>query len=97
MGLADAVSSVQGALSRSRRPRRCLAGRRGSRRLSGLAAIQACAIFDGIPRSERILTVIVLVIAMVQIGLSRPRSDPTPGRPRRQAEDAPASAGTPEQ
>jgi hypothetical protein len=37
------------------------------------ASIQTYAIFDEIPRSERILTVIVLVIAMIQIVVSRPR------------------------
>ena len=36
-------------------------------------AIQAYAIFDELPRSERILTVIVLIIATIQIVISRPR------------------------
>jgi hypothetical protein len=37
------------------------------------ASIQTYAIFDEIPRSERILTVIVLIIATIQIVVSRPR------------------------
>lgn len=37
------------------------------------ASIQTYAIFDEIPRSERILTVIVLMIATIQIVISRPR------------------------
>ena len=36
-------------------------------------SIQTYAFFDEVPRSERILTVIVLVIAIVQIVVSRPR------------------------
>jgi len=36
-------------------------------------SIQIYAFFDEIPRSERILTVIVLVIGMIQIVVSRPR------------------------
>jgi len=36
-------------------------------------SIQTYAIFDETPRSERILTVIVLVIATIQIVVSRPR------------------------
>ncbi len=36
-------------------------------------SIQTYAIFDEIPRSERILTVIVLMIATIQIVVSRPR------------------------
>jgi hypothetical protein len=53
-------------------------------------AIQTYAIFDEVPRSERILTVIVLIIATIQIVVSRPRprSDPQAQR------DAPASAGS---
>jgi hypothetical protein len=51
------------------------------------ASIQTYAIFDEIPQSERILAVIVLMIAMIQIVVSRPRprSDP-PAQ-----EDAPGS------
>jgi hypothetical protein len=37
------------------------------------ASIQTYAIFDEIPRSERILAVIVLMIAIIQIVVSRPR------------------------
>jgi hypothetical protein len=53
-------------------------------------SIQTYAIFDEVPRSERILTVIVLIIATIQIVVSRPRprSDSLAQR------DAPASAGT---
>ena len=36
-------------------------------------AIQTYAIFNEVPRSERILTVIVLIIATIQIVVSRPR------------------------
>jgi hypothetical protein len=51
--------------------------------------IQMYAIFDEIPRSERILTVIVLIIATIQIVVSRPRA-----RSDSQAQrDAPAPAG----
>ena len=39
-------------------------------------SIQAYAIFHEIPRSERILTVLVLVIATIQIVISRPRARP---------------------
>lgn len=39
------------------------------------ASIQTYAIFDEIPVSERILTVIVLLIATVQIVITRPRGD----------------------
>jgi hypothetical protein len=51
------------------------------------ASIQIYAIFDEIPVSERILTVAVLIIAMIQIVVSRPRprSDP------RAHQDAPGS------
>jgi hypothetical protein len=51
--------------------------------------IQTYAIFNQVPRSERILTVIVLIIATVQIVVSRPRprSDSLAQR------DVPASAG----
>jgi diguanylate cyclase len=52
--------------------------------------IQIYAIFDELPRSERILTVIVLIIATVQIVVSRPRPRSDPQAPR----DAPASAGS---
>ena len=49
-------------------------------------SMQIYAIFDEIPTSDSILTVIVLVIAMIQIVVSRPR----PGSDSR-ARDAPAS------
>ena len=45
------------------------------------ASIQAYAIFDEIPQSERVLTVIVLIIATVQIILTRPRRNPDPPAP----------------
>jgi diguanylate cyclase len=52
------------------------------------ASIQIYAIFEEIPVSERILTVIVLMIAMIQIVVSRPRprsdpraDEPAPGSP----------------
>jgi hypothetical protein len=38
------------------------------------AAIQLYAFFHEIPRIERILTVIVLLLAMFQIVITRPRS-----------------------
>lgn len=50
------------------------------------ASIQTYAVFDEIPESERILTVIVLVIATVQIVITRPRRQP----PRRSRRDVPA-------
>lgn len=53
-------------------------------------AIQAYAIFDELPRSERILTVIVLIIATIQIVVSRPRP-PSDSEAQR---DDPASAGS---
>jgi hypothetical protein len=40
------------------------------------ASVQVYAYFHEVPRSERILTVIVLVIAMVQIVIARPRPSP---------------------
>ena len=54
-------------------------------------SIQAYAIFDEIPRSERILTVIVLTIATIQIVVSRPRPRPDSLTPQ----NASASAGSP--
>jgi hypothetical protein len=51
------------------------------------ASIQTYAIFEEIPESERILTVIVLIIAMIQIVVSRPRARSDP----RAEEDAPGS------
>jgi len=53
-------------------------------------AIQTYAIFDEVPRSERILTVIVLIIATIQIVVSRPR----PRSESQARRDAPASAGS---
>jgi hypothetical protein len=52
------------------------------------ASIQTYAIFDEIPESERILTVIVLMIATVQIVITRPRAH----RDARPAESAPGPA-----
>jgi hypothetical protein len=43
------------------------------------AAIQIYGFFHEIPRSERILTLIVLLISMVQIVVTRPRRRPDPG------------------
>jgi hypothetical protein len=57
------------------------------------ASIQAYAIFHEIPRSERILTVIVLIIATVQIVVSRPRP-PSDSPVRREAPGSPASVAT---
>jgi hypothetical protein len=51
--------------------------------------IQTYAIFYEVPRSERILTVIVLIIATVQIVVSRPR----PRSDSLAQQDVPASAG----
>ena len=45
------------------------------------ASIQTYAIFDEVPHSERILTVAVLIIATVQIVVSRPRRQSDPGPP----------------
>jgi hypothetical protein len=58
------------------------------------ASIQTYAIFDEIPTSERILTVAVLIIAMIQIVVSRPRrrSD----SPARDARGSTASVTTPD-
>lgn len=42
------------------------------------AAIQIFGFFHEIPRSERIITVVVLVIAMVQISVTRPRRPESP-------------------
>jgi hypothetical protein len=53
-------------------------------------AIQAYAIFDELPRSERILTVIVLIITTIQIVISRPR----PPSDSETQQDDPASAGS---
>ena len=53
-------------------------------------SIQTYAIFDEVPRSERILTVIVLIIATIQIVVSRPR----PRSDSRALRDSPASAGS---
>jgi hypothetical protein len=55
------------------------------------ASIQTYAIFDEIPASERILTVIVLMIATVQIVITRPRSRREP-RPADDAGGPPAPA-----
>jgi hypothetical protein len=51
-------------------------------------SIQTYAIFDEVPRSERILTVLVLIIATIQIVVSRPR----PRSDSRAQRDASASA-----
>jgi diguanylate cyclase len=56
-------------------------------------SIQTYAIFDEIPRSERILTVIVLVIATIQIVVSRPRPR-SDSRAQRDAPGLPASMTT---
>ena len=53
-------------------------------------SIQTYAIFHEVPRSERILTVIVLIIATIQIVVSRPRPRSDSRTPR----DSPASAGS---
>ena len=53
-------------------------------------SIQTYAIFDEVPRSERILTVIVLIIATIQIVVSRPRQRSDSPALR----DSPASAGS---
>ena len=59
------------------------------------ASIQVYAIFNEIPESERILTVIVLMIAMIQIVVSRPRPRSDPGAPR-DPPGPPASVTTPD-
>jgi hypothetical protein len=53
-------------------------------------SIQTYAIFDEVPRSERILTVLVLIIATIQIVVSRPR----PRSDSQAQREAPASAGS---
>ena len=53
-------------------------------------SIQTYAIFDDVPRSERILTVIVLLIATIQIVITRPR----PRSDSRALRDSPASTGS---
>jgi hypothetical protein len=58
-------------------------------------AIQTYAIFDEIPRSERVLTVLVLVIATIQIAVTRPRPRSDSGA-RHDARDPPASVTSPE-
>jgi hypothetical protein len=55
-------------------------------------SIQTYAIFHEIPTSERMLTVAVLIIAMIQIVVSRPR--PRSDSPARDAPDVPASTTT---
>jgi hypothetical protein len=55
-------------------------------------SIQTYAIFHEIPTSERMLTVAVLIIAMIQIVVSRPR--PRSDSPARDAPDLPASMTT---
>jgi diguanylate cyclase len=55
-------------------------------------SIQAYAIFDEIPTSERVLTVAVLIIAMIQIVVSRPR--PRSDSPALEAQGSPASVTT---
>ena len=57
-------------------------------------SIQIYAIFDEIPRSERILTVIVLMIVTIQIVVSRPRPR-SDSRAPRDAPGSPASVATP--
>lgn len=42
------------------------------------AGIQIYALFEPLPRSERIGTVAVLMVSSVQIYLTRPRPDPSP-------------------
>jgi hypothetical protein len=59
------------------------------------ASIQTYAIFDEIPASERILTVIVLMIATVQIVITRPRSR-REARPADSAPDPPAPVVAPD-
>ncbi len=54
------------------------------------ASIQTYAIFDEIPRSERILSVIVLMIATIQIVVTRPRPRPD----YRAQRDAPGSSAS---
>ena len=67
-------------------------GRDGAEQVTGMRAvalaliaqalaigIQVYAIFDEVPRSERVVTVVVLVVASVQIILSRPRRPPGEG------------------
>jgi hypothetical protein len=53
-------------------------------------SLQTYAFFHEVPRSERVLTVLVLVIATIQIVVSRPRS-----RSESRTEQVPASSGTP--
>ena len=60
------------------------------------ASIQIYAIFEEVPVSERILTVIVLIIAMVQIVVSRPRPRSAP-RAQDNAPGSPASVATADQ
>ena len=55
-------------------------------------SIQTYAIFHEIPTSERMLTVAVLIIAMIQIVVSRPR--PRSDTPAAEAPDVPASTTT---
>ena len=56
-------------------------------------SIQTYAIFDEVPRSERILTVIVLLIATIQIVVSRPRPR-SDSQAQRDAPGLPASMTT---
>ncbi len=58
-------------------------------------SIQIYAIFDEIPRSERILTVIVLMIVTIQIVVSRPRPR-SDSQAQRDAPGSPASVTTPD-
>jgi hypothetical protein len=58
-------------------------------------SIQTYAIFDEIPRSERILTVIVLIMATIQIVVSRPRPQ-SDSRSQPDAPLSPASVSTPD-
>ena len=56
--------------------------------------IQLYAIFREVGRSERVVTIVVLVVASVQIILTRPRRRETGtsagrGRPRRPVEEGP--------
>jgi hypothetical protein len=96
MGVADAVNSVQ-ALGHSHD--RGVYDAAWAAIALALAAqalavsIQTYAIFDEIPRSERILTVIVLVIATIQIVVSRPRPR-SDSRAQRDAPGLPASMTT---
>jgi hypothetical protein len=56
-------------------------------------SIQSYAIFHEIPRSERVLTVLVLIIATIQIVISRPRARPD-SRAERGAADPPLTVTT---